>query len=270
MNYFDILAEIAYAEHRHPAYKEQKARSTDLTKKILVASRDGKLTSTELIFEKQRSENDFRQRLTKAFRIVGLVLLSLVLFVIGAFFYRRAVFKRHEHQLRAVREELENTLAQLRQQEDKTKSVSASVSCRLSALNELFNSIRVKVDDADKTKKVVPLTSLFKTMNEHNEIMNVEPSDSFWEKMALSVNGEYNGILDWVQKRYPDLGDREMKMLCLMCADLSPQLIRMCMNLTSPRTVTNNRSLIVKKKMGLDMSLDTFIEKYMSGDFDGQ
>lgn len=85
--------------------------------------------------------------------------------------------------------------------------------------------------------------------------------------MILSVDGEYNGIYSFVEKNYPDLNERDLKLFCLYCANLSPQIIKLCLNLTSARTVTNNRSIIIKKKMGLDMSLDTFIQKYLDGDF---
>ena len=39
------------------------------------------------------------------------------------------------------------------------------------------------------------------------------------------------------------------------------------MNFTNARTATNYRSIIIKKKMGLDMTLDVYIEKYMKGEF---
>ena len=164
----------------------------------------------------------------------------------------------------AVKKELENVLIQLH--EEKDKSVSAFIAQRMDALNELYHGIRIKIKDDSRVKKIIPLSSLFKMLSDKNEIINIEPSEEFWEKMRSSVNGEYNDILVWVENQYPDLTERDMKLLCLMCANLSPQIIRLCMNMSTPRTVTNNKSLIIKKKMGLDMSFDTFVEKYMKGD----
>lgn len=86
--------------------------------------------------------------------------------------------------------------------------------------------------------------------------------------MKLSVDGEYNGIYSFVEKNFPDLTEKDLQIFCLQCANLSPQLIRLCMNLTSARTITNYRSVIVKKKMGLDMSLDDFIQKYLNGELE--
>ena len=111
------------------------------------------------------------------------------------------------------------------------------------------------------------MASVFQGMRERNEILELNLKEKFWENMKRSVDGEFNGIYSFVEHNFPNLTERDLKIFCLLCADLSPQLIRLCMNLTSARTITNYRSVIVKKKMGLDMSLDTFIKKYLNGDF---
>lgn len=48
-----------------------------------------------------------------------------------------------------------------------------------------------------------------------------------------------------------------------MCADIPPQIIRLCMNYTNVKSIYSNRSFIMKKKMGLDMTFDEFVNKYM-------
>ena len=85
--------------------------------------------------------------------------------------------------------------------------------------------------------------------------------------MKLSVDGEYNGIYSFVEKHYPHRAEKDLQLFCLLCTNLSPQIIKLCLNLTSARTVTNYRSILIKKKMGLDMSFDRFIQKYVDGEF---
>ena len=144
------------------------------------------------------------------------------------------------------------------------------VAYRTAALDELYRDIRVRlIDDGTRSKKVIPLMSVFRGMHERNEFLKLDLKKTFWNNMILSVNGEFNGIYTFVENTYPNLTEKDLKIFCLLCANLSPQIIRMCMNLTSARTITNYRSTIIKKKMGLDMSLDTFIQKYLSGDFLG-
>lgn len=263
MNYYNVLAEIANSENRHTDYKDYKERSTDMTERILIDSQKNRLAVIEAQCDSLETQNHYKLRLNHAWHFVVLALLGVVMFAVG-FFYYRLKYKKHKKRLIAVKKELENVLIQLH--EEKDKSVSAFIAQRMDALNELYHGIRIKIKDDSRVKKIIPLSSLFKMLSDKNEIINIEPSEEFWEKMRSSVNGEYNDILVWVKNQYPNLTERDMKLLCLMCANLSPQIIRLCMNMSTPRTVTNNKSLIIKKKMGLDMSFDTFVEKYMKGD----
>ena len=197
---------------------------------------------------------------------VAILLLLLIIFTIIYYSAHRQLRKRL-HENKAIKNELESALANLNEQAQKNKTVSELVAYRTTALRELYQDIRVRIKDESKVKKVIPLTSLFQGMHERNEILELNLKEKFWENMKLSVDGEYNGIYSFVERNYPNLTERDLKIFCLLCADLSPQLIRLCMNITSARSITNYRSVIVKKKMGLDMSLDTFIKKYLDGEF---
>ena len=190
----------------------------------------------------------------------------LIIFTIAYFSARWQLHKRLDEN-KAIKNELESALANLNEQAQKNKTVSELVAYRTAALRELYQDIRVRIKDESRVKKVIPLTSLFQGMHERNEILELNLKEKFWEDMKLSVDGEYNGIYSFVERNYPNLTERDLKIFCLLCADLSPQLIRLCMNITSARSITNYRSVIVKKKMGLDMSLDTFIKKYLDGEF---
>ena len=263
MNYYNVFAEIANSENRHAEYKNYKERSTDLTERILIESPKNRLAVIEAQCDSLETENHYKYRLIHAWRFVVIAVIAVVLLAAGFFYYRQK-YKKHKERLIAVKSELEKVLIQLQQKEDKT--VSAFIAQRMDALNELYQGIRIKIKDDSRVKKIIPLSGLLKMLSDKNEIINIEPSEAFWKKMRSSVNGEYNDILVWVEKQYPDLTERDMKLFCLMCANLSPQIIRLCMNMSTPRTVTNNKSLIIKKKMGLNMSFDTFVEKYMKGD----
>ena len=197
---------------------------------------------------------------------VAILLLLLIIFTIIYYSAHRQLRKRLNEN-KAIKNELESALANLNEQAQKNKKVSELVAYRTAALRELYQDIRVRIKDESKVKKVIPLTSLFQSMHERNEILELNLKEKFWENMKLSVDGEYNGIYSFVERNYPNLTERDLKIFCLLCADLSPQLIRLCMNITSARSITNYRSVIVKKKMGLDMSLDTFIKKYLDGEF---
>ena len=142
------------------------------------------------------------------------------------------------------------------------------VNYRIEALNELFNSVKFKArEQKNKKKTIITLSGLINGLSDHYTLLNFELSDNFWEKIKLSVDGEYNGIATYVEENYPDLTEREVRMFWLFCANISPQIIKLCMNFTNARTATNYRSIIIKKRMGLDMTFDVYIEKYMKGEF---
>lgn len=83
--------------------------------------------------------------------------------------------------------------------------------------------------------------------------------------MRKSVDGEYNGIVSFVETHYTKLTDNDIKLFCLLCANISPQIIKLCMNYTSDKTSSTYRNRIIHKKMGLNMTFDEFIENYMNG-----
>ena len=163
--------------------------------------------------------------------------------------------------------ELEQALAGLqeRQQNAQDIDVSRIVSMRLEAIRELYQDIRVKDNNSSRVKKIVPLTSFLKSLHEHNSLMPLEPKDSFWQKMKESVDGELNGIVTFVEQRYPKLSNRDLQFFTLICAKISPQLIRLCMNIINAKSVTNIRRKLMNK-MGVDMSFDEFVAKYMKGE----
>ena len=163
--------------------------------------------------------------------------------------------------------ELEQVMAQL--EELRNNSIDASVTelvnLRLLAIQELYQSIRIRTDDEARQRKIIPLSSFLKSMHERRAFLRLELKDSFWEKMSSSVDGEYNGIFSYVKNHYPELTQRELDYFCLLCSGISPQIIMLCMNITNAKTVTNYRSQIMKK-MGLDMTFEDFIDKYIAGE----
>ena len=266
MNYFDVLAEIADAENHHDIYKKYKELSHDIIERILSESKKGEITVANVEFDKLQSQKVHELKEKQSFKqiaaiiIVSLFISALIIYI----FYRRFLERRKEYT--DINKELEKTLAKLHEQANKNKSVSELVAHRTAALDELYQTIRVRIHDRGRVKKVVPLSSVFKSMHDRNEILSLDLKEKFWDEMKLSVDGEYNGIYTFVEKNYPQLSERDLKIFCLLCANISPQIIKLCMNLTSPRTITNYRSAIIKKKMGLDMSLDAFIQKYLDGE----
>ena len=268
MNYYNVIAEISSAQNEHYVYKDYNERSHHITERILSEYKKATIAVGEIEYDKQQSQREFNAKKRKNIRIAVVFLVLFLLLIAFIVRYAHHLLIKRDNEINSIKSELENALANLQEQLKRNKSVSELVAYRTAALTELYQDLRIKVEDESRVKKVLPLSSIFKDMYDRREILDLNLKDKFWENMKLSVDGEYNGIYSFVEKNFPDLTEKDLQIFCLQCANLSPQLIRLCMNLTSARTITNYRSVIVKKKMGLDMSLDDFIQKYLNGELE--
>lgn len=231
---------------------------------ILYTSREKELLKIESDFDKQRQklENAAAKKRNMWFLLTGLVLLIILSLLTFWMWYENKSFR---HEKEAMTTELEQAMIQMKDLKSNASdtSVSRLVGLRLSAIQELYNSIKMKIDDDNRKRKVITLSSLIKSIHERRDFLELKLKNSFWEKIRLSVDGEYNGIYTYVKTRYPNLTQRELNYFCLLCSGISPQLIMMCMNVTNAKTVTNYRTQIMKK-LGLDMTFDEFIKNYMA------
>ena len=266
LTFYNLTAEISKAEGQLEQYGNNLYRSNKVESDILISSRKGELMVIDSIFEHKQSESR-KTSIIKHNRVIilaGLILLLLLLFLILWMWWRHRAMLQEKA---AMAMELEQALAGLqeRQQNALDIDISRIVGLRLEAIRDLYQDIRVKDKDSSRVKKIVPLTSFLKSLHERNSLMPLEPKDSFWQKMKESVDGELNGIVSFVEQRYPELSERDLQFFTLICAKISPQLIRLCMDIKNAKSVTNIRGYLMKK-MGLDMSFDEFVSKYMNGE----
>ncbi len=264
MNYYNTFAEIANAENNYEVYKEYNEQSHNLTERILSESQKGEIALAEGKFDKLQSEKHFKEKSSIAFKRTLILIVFFLIIIASLIFWGRQLLLKRANETKLIKSSLEDALFKLKEQANRNKTVSSLVSHRINALNELYQDIRVKINDESRVKRIIPLSSVLKSLNERQAIIKIRLNQKFWDEMILSVNGEYNGVYSFVEKHYPNLTDKELKIFCLLCANLSPQIIRLCMNFTSAKTVTNYRSIIVKKKMGLDMSFEDFLKKYVN------
>ena len=155
------------------------------------------------------------------------------------------------------------------QQFDISEQVANIVRYRLSALNEVYYDIRIKSDSKSSTNKYpIPLMSLIKELNDKKQLTYISPRRTFWEKLKRSVEGEYPGITTFVEQNCQSTKVRDHQLFWLLCAKVSPQIIKLCMNYSSTVTVSNYKRTIIKELMGLDLKFDQFIQLYLDRQFD--
>ena len=265
MAYYDLSAELSKAEGQMEQYGKNLYSSKQVESKIYLSSRDGELMVIDSEFEHLQSESRNtvvikRNRAMIFASVVLLLILSLFIF----WLWRRQ--RTYIHEKASLTAQFEQAMAALEEQRRSATNpdINEVIRLRLSAIQELYQDIRVKINDDNKVRKIVPLSSFLKMMHEHNTLLDLELKNTFWKKMRSSVDAELNGIVTYVEQRYPELTTRDLQFFTLICAKISPQLIKLCMNITNAKTVTNYRTLIIKK-IGLDKSIDDFVNDYLAG-----
>ena len=274
MNRLHVIAEIAKAEDDMASYAAHLEQSMDHRNQIMTSHLDDKPKVAETDFMRAQAEkremaiNRDRSLLVKTL-LVAAILISLLLWLVR---HMRIMARKRNEEMIAVKNELNDAIRALQEKQQNLQLEQTSVTelfkYRSDALSELFNSIKFKSKDKqqDKMRSIIPLSSVILGLSNAYSVMKIELSDQFWEKMKRSVDGEYNGIVTFVENNYPELTLKERRLFCLLCANISPQIIRLCLNYTNAGSVSNNRSIIIKKKMGLDMTLEEFREQYMKNE----
>ncbi|MBQ9821031.1 MAG: hypothetical protein IJM58_02815 [Muribaculaceae bacterium] len=275
MNHFKLLADLAHAEHRHGDYDAFLAQYKDINDKIYRKSLKSNIAQVELQWDADMMRAKYKKDIYgRVFLISTLVFLLLLVLSLLAIKIIRRKIRSYQNEILSARNELENTIkkeneALLSQQTKVKEQVAAIVRCRLSALNELYYDIRVKsTSNTPSHKHPLPLMSLIKDLNDKKQLMYISPSKSFWEKLKQSVEGEYPGITSFMEQNYPALTIKDYHLFWLLSAKVSPQIIKLCMNYSNTVTVSNNKRILIRELMGLDMKFEQFLQLYFDGNYE--
>ena len=303
MNLYQTLAEIAQAvqDYENYAFYNNKAKSIDT--RIIEASRDPKLNVTELKWEADQNEGKIKSqanyRLVKIFCVIVLVIALLM-----AFFYSiiKNRMNHYQSEINNTRTDLEKLLSEIEQyrlnveserqdfisqieekenelavanrknrrleleQGSLSQKVADIVRHRHSAINELYQSIRIKSESDKDRKRPLLLMSTIRELYEKRGILQTPPSQSFWDNLRYSVEGEYQGIVSFVEQHYPNLTNDDIKLFMLCCAGIPNKIIKICMDYTSDVTVSKNKRKLLKEKFNVDVRFDGFIQMYLRGE----
>ncbi len=307
MNNYQMLADLARATHNYSDYTRYSEAARKIDTGILETSRDSKLTEIEWNFNATRHETDWKNKTISRYALVGgLALLTVVVLLTIFFVIIRLRVRYYKNQLETNKCHLEKLIDKLnmsqvrfdaekekhrlqlaekdtelaqvssknkkleQEQESVNKQVASIVRHRLAALNELYQSIRIKSTTDDGRKRTLLLVTTIRELYEKRGILHTLPKDSFWKNLKKSVDGEFEGIATFVEQNYPKLSEKDMQLFLLLCADFPNQIIKMCMNYTNDVTVSKNKKKLMREQFGLDVKWDEFINMYLNGELGPQ
>ncbi len=303
MNHFKSLAELSLATHQYDDYGQLNEIAVKIDTRISGEARKSALHQEELKWDfRKHNENVRSAAKTKLYTMIAILLLVSTLLLTVFYMVVRRKGRKYQNELVSIRQELDTMLQDMNEkvhrlqselsgnkkelnekdrelsdmnkryqaleskynEADLSSQVSKIVRYRLAALKELNEGIRVK-SGLGHSKISVPLVSLIKDLYNDRKILHSPPKSSFWDNLKLSVDGEFMGIATFVEQKYPSLTVNENHLFWLMCAGVSNQLIRICLNYTNDVTISKKKKKLLKVKMGLDMKVEDYIKMYLQG-----
>ena len=305
LNHYLLHAELAKASHDMVNYGLFSANAERIHRKILEGSSNSSLLMKELecdaSLQQAQLKNTYNTKIILI--IVGMLILFVALVAAAR---RTLMGKNREFQqeldaaqqeIKRMVEESEKQISELLAERKKDKSqikqinkqlskvnkinrqpeqrdqdiherASAIVRERNAALNELYDDIRIvfKSESEDEHRKSISLGSLIKDYHENRKIRLLTPKESFWKKLKVAVDLEYDGIASFMEHNYPQMTPREHHLFWLVCANVPQQIIKLCMNYTTAVTVSNNKRRLMKDRIGMDIKFDDFIKMYLNGE----
>jgi hypothetical protein len=305
MNHYRLIAQLAKAENNYSDYATFISKYKDVSDRILTPSQRSDIGQVEVQWDMEDDFTLREKKNHRLFIIILVAVVLSILLIVNLLAKRLFARMKiaHTSKIESLQHELEKTiktyeceLAKQRssiehqrtlllskekefnevvtenhslhcQQKTLQDQVSTVVRLRLAAIRELHYDIRVKSTSTGESKKKtsLPLMGLIKDLNEERRLTYIKPSNSFWEKLKMSIEGEYPGINDFIEQKCPHLSLKERQLFWLLCAKIPPQLIRLCVNYSSVVTVSNNKRKLIKDVIGLDVSFEEFLQMYLEG-----
>ena len=100
--------------------------------------------------------------------------------------------------------------------------------------------------------------------NEISRLFQIkEENKDRWVELYSYIDNEYNQIITDTINKYNQLNDRDILLLALTCLDFSCAQIAIITGYSNATSISGNRQRLAKK-MGLDHSLQEYINQYKS------
>ena len=218
------------------------------------------LMYTELSFDKEQASQLEQERRKNSFiiaSIVGAIMLSLLL--LALLLYRRS--HRYDRLIVELKDQSQSQMNDLSDLQDnisemkiKDDQLKGFISSHLGMMREMIETCYHEPNNriAESMKRIVK----FQDSNRDN-----------WVKLYDYIDMEHNNIMTHTRSQYPQLDDRDLLLLALTCMRYSYIQTAIIMGYSNATSVSVLKQRLAKK-MGLDCSLNDYIERYSTEDVD--
>ena len=253
-SYYEALSQIAKARGNMLDYFRFSHISDSTSFEELMQPDIVNLMYAELSFDNDYAAQQERNRKTKSYiiaAIVGSVILSLLL--LALLLYRRS--HRYDKLIAELKDQSQNQMSDLSDLQDnisvlkiKDEQLKGFISSHLGMMREMIETCYHEPNNriAETMKRIVK----FQDSNRDN-----------WVKLYDYIDMEHNNIMTRTRKNYPQLDDRDLLLLALTCMRFSYIQTAIVMGYSNATSVSVLKQRLAKK-MGIDCSLNEYIERF--------
>ena len=252
--YYEALSKIAKARGDTLNYFRYSHISDSTSFEELMQPDIVNLMYAELSFDTDYAAKQERERKTKSYiitAIVGAVILSLLL--LALLLYRRS--HRYDKLIAELKDQSQSQMSDLSSLQEnisemkiKDEQLKAFISSHLGMIREMIETCYHEPNNriAESMKRIVK----FQDSNRDN-----------WVKLYDYIDMEHNNIMSHTRASYPQLDDRDLLLLALTSMRFSYIQTAIVMGYSNATSVSVLKQRLAKK-MGIDCSLNDYIERF--------
>jgi len=208
----------------------------------------------ELSFDNDYRAQQERDRLHRSYVITGIVSAVIIaLLLLALLLYRRShrydrLIVELKDQSQSQMNDLTGLQESISEMKIKDEQLKGFISSHLGLMREMIETCYHEPNNriAEAMKRIVK----FQDSNHDN-----------WVKLYDYIDMEHNNIMSHTRESYPQLDDRDLLLLALTCMRFSYIQTAIVMGYSNATSVSVLKQRLAKK-MGLDCSLNDYIERY--------
>lgn len=255
LDYYMCLTEIERARENYKKAFEYSERANIIADTIYEKAQNLDLYRLEKRLDNRQTETRNKELVSQNTinrYIITICILCLILIsILSYLIIRRKTLLNNSHltlieQLQKESRQSNNTLLSMLDNESKLKLALENQIAQIKQLIELSYRFTGNPDIfATKFKERVSINKL---------------SEGMWKDLRYVVNEKHNGIIDSIKKTYPLLNEQDLNFICLMCCNFSYIEMTVCLGFKNEKSTCNKR-LSLARKMGINISLESFINQ---------
>lgn len=141
----------------------------------------------------------------------------------------------------------------------------------IETLKNDFNQYIGKIKDenlAFSSNQIELLKTIEEKLNESKDIRVIQSifvpdsDNDIWKHLRNFADMAFNGIITYIERNYPEISDKDMRLIILSCCGFSDKSIKSILDYTNIKSIYNRKRLLPIEKLNSDVNLMQFIQQF--------